>query len=85
TFLESMQDRISRLKSFADGLEYQLQFNDNRMLTTLEREGAALFHLAGNCLDREKRFNLSRHLAPATYERATSNAMFWRPRPRENR
>ncbi|KAJ7577132.1 hypothetical protein C8J56DRAFT_1007246 [Mycena floridula] len=85
TFLESMQDRISTLKSFADGLEYQLQFNDNRMLTTLEREGAALFRLAGNCLDREKRFNSSRHLAPATYERATSNAMFWRPRPRENR
>ncbi|KAJ7595291.1 hypothetical protein C8J56DRAFT_1001634 [Mycena floridula] len=60
TFLESMRDQISTLKSFADGLEYQLQFNDNRMLTTLEREGAALFCLAGNCLDREKRFNSSR-------------------------
>ncbi|KAJ7586328.1 hypothetical protein C8J56DRAFT_787434, partial [Mycena floridula] len=79
TFMESMNDRIALLRSFTDGLEYQ--FNDPRFLATLEREGNKLFRLAENCLDRERRINSAREEAPATYERGTSNAMLWRPRP----
>jgi hypothetical protein len=81
TFQERMTERIQLLNDFAKGLEHQIQFNDTRFLNTLEREGAAFFRLAGNCLDREKRANDTRMDAPRTYERQTSNAMFWRPRP----
>jgi len=41
TFGERMTEHVTLLRDFADGLEYQLQFNDHRMLDRLEREGGA--------------------------------------------
>ncbi|KAJ6586198.1 hypothetical protein B0H19DRAFT_925748, partial [Mycena capillaripes] len=69
------------IRDFADGLEYQRQFQDSRMLDTLEREGASFLRLADNCLSRERRVNSTRSTAPSTWERSTSNAMFYRTRP----
>ena len=38
TFGERMTEHVRLLRDFADGLEYQLQFNDHQMLDRLERE-----------------------------------------------
>jgi hypothetical protein len=80
TYTESMTQIIQLLRDFTNGLEYQIQFQDRRMLDTLEREGAGLLRLAHNCIDRERRSNLSRSSTPMTWERSTANAMFYRTR-----
>lgn len=46
TFRECLNEHIRLLREFADGLEYQRQFTDHRMLETLEQDGAGLFRLA---------------------------------------
>ncbi|KAJ7444262.1 hypothetical protein B0H11DRAFT_1695726, partial [Mycena galericulata] len=69
------------LRDFSDGIEYQRQFRDSRMLDVLEREGASFLRLAENCLSRERRVNSTRSAAPSTWERSTLNAMFYRTRP----
>ena len=48
TFRERLDERTRLLREFADGLEYQRQFTNHRMLETLERDGAGLFRLAKN-------------------------------------
>ena len=68
------------LRDFVDGLEYQLQFDDQRMFTMVEREGAGFFRLARSCLSRERRMN-TRGSTPTTWERETTSAMFYRARP----
>ena len=57
TFNERLDDNISLIRNFLDGLEYQRQFGDHRMLETLEHNGAGFFHLARNCLDHERHQN----------------------------
>lgn len=81
TFRERMEARLSLLKNFIGGLEYQIQFQDERFMAALERDGGGFLRLAENCLDREHRFNTTRGAAPTTWERGTSNAMFYRTRP----
>jgi hypothetical protein len=81
TFDERLTSLISTLREFSDGMEYQRQFKDSRMLEVLERDGAGLFRLAENCLSRERRVNSTRSAPPSTWERATANAMFYRTRP----
>jgi hypothetical protein len=82
TFRERFLGKINGYRDFLDGLEYQLQFEDERMLETVEREGAGFWRLAQSCLSRERRMNTSRGSSPVTWERETSNAMFYRTRPR---
>ena len=82
TFNEHLDDNISLIRNFLDGLEYQRQFGDHCMLETLERNGAGFFHLARNCLDREHRQNSSRASSPTMWEQATANAMYYWTRPR---
>ena len=82
TFNEHLDNNISLIRNFLDGLEYQRQFGDHRMLETLERNGAGFFRLARNCLDCECRQNSSRASSPTTWEQATANAMYYRTRPR---
>jgi hypothetical protein len=72
TLRERLVDHIKTLRDFCDGLEYQIQFEDQRMLATVEREGAGLFRLANNCLSRERRFNSTRSPSPTTWERTTT-------------
>lgn len=80
TFQERFEAHIKNLRDFCDGLQYQIQFNDHRMLNAVEREGASFIRLMENCLGREKRENSSRQRSPTTWERETSNAMFYRTR-----
>lgn len=81
TFGEQMTKHISMLRDFADGLEYQLQFDDHRMLASLEREGGSFLRFAQNCLSRERRMNSTRGVSPTTWEKTTASAMFYRTRP----
>ena len=50
-----MSAYIKNLREFCDGLEYQLQFNDYRMLNVLEREGGSFLSLVEDCLRKEGR------------------------------
>ncbi|KAJ7328434.1 hypothetical protein DFH08DRAFT_319533 [Mycena albidolilacea] len=81
TFLEAMDDNIDTILEFAKGLKYQRQFRDQRMLQTLEREGASFMRLARACLGKEKRLQSNRGPAPSTWDRSTTSAMFYRSRP----
>ena len=52
---DRMRAHIKNLREFCDGLEYQLQFNDYRMLNVLEREGGPFLNLVEDCLRKEGR------------------------------
>ena len=82
TYGEHIEVRVALLRDFADGLEYQLQFGDSRMLDRLEREGTGFFRMAESCLSCERRLNSTRGASPTTWEKATSSALFYRTRPR---
>jgi hypothetical protein len=81
TFLEAMDENIGLITEFAQGLKYQRQFRDQRMLQTLEREGASFLRLAKACLAKEKRLRSTRGSAPSTWDKSTGSAMFYRARP----
>jgi hypothetical protein len=52
---QRMRAHIQNIREFCDGLDYQLQFNDTRMLEAVEREGAAFLKLVEDCLQKEGR------------------------------
>ena len=81
TYKEKMENYIRIIRDFCDGLEYQVNFQDPRFLTTLEKDGAGFLRLTQNCLSRERRLNSSRAASPSTWEKSTANAMFYRARP----
>ena len=81
TYKEKMENYIRIIRDFCDGLEYQVNFQDPRFLTTLEKDGAGFLRLAQNCLSHERRLNSSRAASPSTWEKSTANAMFYRARP----
>ncbi|KAJ7847917.1 hypothetical protein B0H14DRAFT_3086172 [Mycena olivaceomarginata] len=78
TFDERLTSHLTKIRDFCDGMEYQRQFRDMRMLDALEREGAP-------CLSRERRANSTRSAAPTTWEKSAASAMFYgtRPKPSE--
>ena len=82
TCRERLVAHIRTLQDFCSGLEYQLQFNDPRMLDSLERKGAGMLQLAQSCLSRERRLNSTRGDSPTTWEIETTAALFYRSRPR---
>ncbi|KAH8977144.1 hypothetical protein EDB86DRAFT_2818663, partial [Lactarius hatsudake] len=81
TVKEQMENYIHIIQDFCDGLEFQVQFQDPRFLRMLEREGAGFLKLAQNCLSRERCSNSSRAASPLTWERETTNALFFRSCP----
>ncbi|KAF7327328.1 hypothetical protein MKEN_00310300 [Mycena kentingensis (nom. inval.)] len=54
-FKNRMASHISRIRDFAMGLEYQVQFGDQRLLEVLERDAAPFMKLVEDCLRREGR------------------------------
>ncbi|KAH8798719.1 hypothetical protein DL96DRAFT_880188 [Flagelloscypha sp. PMI_526] len=50
-----MELHIRQIRDFCDGLEYNLQFGDQRMLSELERRGSGFLELVRECLAREGR------------------------------
>jgi len=81
TFEEVMQTEIRVILDFAEGLQHQLQFRDQKMLNTLQREGGSFLRLARACLEKERRMNLTRSPTVSTWEKSTSSVMFYRARP----
>jgi hypothetical protein len=81
TFHEQFSENIKTLCKFCDGLEYQIQFEDQWMLEAVERDGLSLFRLARSCLSQEHCMNLTRGQLPTTWEREMTRAMFYRTRP----
>ena len=73
-----MDAHIQMISDSADGLEYQISFQDHHFLKTLQKEGVGFFRLAEICLSRERRFNSSREASPTMWESSTANAMFYR-------
>ncbi|KAJ3535176.1 hypothetical protein NMY22_g6606 [Coprinellus aureogranulatus] len=66
TFEEAMKEKIDMLKELAAGLEYQVQFRDQRFLRALDRELAGFTRVAKTCLGKERRMNSTRGSNPTT-------------------
>ncbi|KAJ7782505.1 hypothetical protein DFH07DRAFT_717350, partial [Mycena maculata] len=81
TFLESMDENIDVILEFTRGLKYQRQFRDQRMLETVEREGASFLRLARACLAKEKRLTSTRGSYFSTWDKSSGSAMYYRARP----
>ncbi|KAF5379759.1 hypothetical protein D9615_005746 [Tricholomella constricta] len=58
-YQERMRRHITNLREFCDGLEYQLPFNDQRLLEVLESEGAQFLRFVHHCLEMEGRLKAS--------------------------
>ncbi|KAF8871756.1 hypothetical protein BD779DRAFT_1575140 [Infundibulicybe gibba] len=56
-YQDRMRKHIAHIRDFCEGLEYQLPFNDYRMLMALETEGASFLRLVEGCLKREGRWD----------------------------
>lgn len=54
-YQKRMRHHIDTIRDFCDGLEYQLPFNDFRMLHALESEGTRFLRLVRDCLEKEGR------------------------------
>ncbi|ESK85102.1 hypothetical protein Moror_3617 [Moniliophthora roreri MCA 2997] len=72
---------MAMLRDFADGLEYQQQSHDYRMLDMVERRGAPLFRLIEECRRKEQQMNSTRGTALSTWDPSTIGAMYYRGRP----
>ena len=80
---ERLLAHIRTLHDFCSGLEYQLLFNDLRMIDSLERKGAGMLQLAQSCLSRERQLNSTRGDSPTMWEKETTAALFYHSRPRQ--
>ncbi|KAF8995536.1 hypothetical protein BDQ17DRAFT_1250535, partial [Cyathus striatus] len=83
-FEEDLNSRIDLLTDFIELLKYQWQFKDQQMLQVLEKKGASLFALAEACQDKEKNMNATAGRRLSTWDKATSDAMFFHTRPALN-
>ncbi|KAF7793917.1 hypothetical protein EIP86_005039 [Pleurotus ostreatoroseus] len=81
TTCERFNDAIRLLRELADGLEYQIQFNDHRMLEVVERDAAGALRLAHSIRHKEASYNSTRGPVPRTWDSCGLNVMFYRPRP----
>ncbi|KAJ7222179.1 hypothetical protein GGX14DRAFT_352938 [Mycena pura] len=81
TFLEAIDENIDVIMEFARGLKFQRQFRDQRMLDTVEKEGASFLRLARACLRKEKRMQSTRGDVPSTWDKSAGSAMYYRARP----
>ena len=80
-----MLAHIKNLREFSDGLEYQLQFDDYRMLEVLEREGGTFLELVRDCLQKEGRMEpVSNSPQPVDHSNAVIEAMDPNHRYEEN-
>jgi hypothetical protein len=81
TFEETLTGDIDLISEFTDGLKYQAQFRDQRLLNALEREGGGFLRFARACMEKERKLKSTRTPTLSTWEKSTSSAMFYRARP----
>lgn len=77
TFEEAMNAEIDVILDFASGLRHQIQYRDQRMLNSLQREGASFLRFARACIEKERKMNSHRGGTPPTWDKSTSSAMFY--------
>lgn len=82
TYEERMRSLIRDLRSFTDGLEYQMQFRDERMLDSIARNGGGFLRMMDGCLEKERRQNTIRGPNIGTWDSGAASSMFYRTRPR---
>ncbi|KAJ6586695.1 hypothetical protein B0H10DRAFT_1832133 [Mycena sp. CBHHK59/15] len=80
TFLLYLCILIPVIQEFVKGLKYQRQFRDQRMLESLEREGASFMRMARACLEKERRLRSTRGSTPSTWDKSFGSAMFYHAR-----
>ncbi|KAG6916217.1 hypothetical protein DXG01_007847 [Tephrocybe rancida] len=71
-YQERMRKHIADIRDFCCGLEYQLQFNDIKLLEVLENEGAQFLQLVHRCLDMEGRLRNTDSQGDGSTPRVTS-------------
>ncbi|KAF5345219.1 hypothetical protein D9757_015315 [Collybiopsis confluens] len=81
TFDEEIDEQISLLRNFANGLEYQKQFKDQRFLDAYKREGNGMLQMMIRCLNRERQYNSTRSQNPRTWRAESSAVMLYKERP----
>ncbi|KAG5638539.1 hypothetical protein H0H81_012039 [Sphagnurus paluster] len=63
-FRVRMRQHIANIRDFCDGLEYQLPFNDFRLLEALESQGEQFLGFVNYCLEMEGRLKSSDDQSP---------------------
>ncbi|KAJ3741759.1 hypothetical protein DFH05DRAFT_1402718 [Lentinula detonsa] len=82
TFRERMVMLTQNMHAFANGLNYNMQFRDERMLNSLYRYGGRFIRLMENCLEKERRQNSNVGAAPGMWDAGMASAMYYHSRPR---
>ncbi|KAJ3780513.1 hypothetical protein GGU10DRAFT_279274, partial [Lentinula aff. detonsa] len=82
TYDEQMSNLVRSLHSFADGLAYQVQFRDDRMLDAVFRYGGSFVRMMEACLEKERRQNANSGAPLATWDAGAVSSMYYRSRPR---
>nr|GAT46378.1 predicted protein [Mycena chlorophos] len=83
TFEAEFDAEIERLERFTEGLKYQRQFRDRRMLDMVQKKGSSFLRLAQACLSKEAAAQDNRREMPRTWDAQMADAMYYRPRPRD--
>nr|GAT51701.1 predicted protein [Mycena chlorophos] len=82
TFEAEFDAEINRIEEFVEGLKYQRQFRDRRMLELVQKRGSGFLRMARACLSKEATAQDNRRLPVRTWDVQTADAMYYRPRPR---
>ena len=64
TYKEELQSLSSLFKDLSTGLDYQIQFNDRRLLAALHQEVAGAIQFIGTCIEKERHSNNNRVETP---------------------
>ncbi|KAH8809504.1 hypothetical protein DL96DRAFT_1717031 [Flagelloscypha sp. PMI_526] len=78
---QHMQQRIAEMEKFLPILRHQVQFGDERVLESIEREGGSMFRFMEQVQDFQRRVDSTRVQGPRTWEAGASKTMFWKPMP----
>ncbi|KAJ3753952.1 hypothetical protein EV360DRAFT_74091 [Lentinula raphanica] len=82
TYQERMAKLIQDLHNFADGLSYQMQFRDERVLDSIDRNGRGFLRMMDSCLEKERRQNTNAGAPLGTWDASSALSMYYRSRPR---
>ncbi|KAF8528381.1 hypothetical protein BU17DRAFT_38106 [Hysterangium stoloniferum] len=67
-----MNNHINTILQFVEGLHYQVQFWDERMLQAVERKGASFFRFARACISKERK-----KTAGTMWDKSVDSTMFY--------
>ncbi|KAF7305110.1 SWIM-type domain-containing protein [Mycena kentingensis (nom. inval.)] len=83
TFEAEFDAEVALIEEFVAGLKHQRRFRDPKMLEMLRKRGAGFLKLGRTCIAKEKAANDNRARPVRTWDKDYADAMYYRPRPRE--